>query len=345
MNMTRIVITAILILGAVNMSAYAATSTDRPVKMIFDTDMGNDIDDALALAMIHALADRGEVELLAVVLSKDNPWAAVYVDVINHLYGRPDIPVGTVRNGKTPEDGNYVRKVAERKVGAKFVYPRKLKSGADAPEAVGLLRKTLAAQPDGSVVLVSVGFLTNYARLLDSKPDAYSPLEGMELVKRKVREYVMMAGAFGPNPDGEYNVVVDADASRTVFSRWPTPIVASGFEIGAAILYPAESIDKDYGWAKDHPVAEAYRAYMEFPYDRPTWDLTAVLYAVRPDRGYFGLSPNGAISMDDKNVTRFEADRSGRHRFLTVTPEQITRVREACVFLASAPPSNLADTR
>lgn len=338
MNMSRMVIAAILILGAANMGAFADASAERPVKMIFDTDMGNDIDDALALAMIHTLSDRGEVELLAVTVCKDNPWAGVYVDVVNRFYGRPATPVGTVRNGKTPEDGNYVRTVAERKVGGKSAYPRKLKSGADAHEAVGLLRKTLAAQPDGSVVLVSVGFMTNFARLLDSKPDDASPLDGMELVKRKVREYVMMAGAFGPNPGGEYNVVEDAEAARRVFERWPTPIVASGFEIGAAILYPAESIEKDYGWVKDHPVAEAYSAYMKMPYDRPTWDLTAVLYAVRPDRGYFGLSPNGAISMDDKNITRFVADKSGRHRFLTVTPEQITRVREACVFLASTPP-------
>ncbi|MBP6964541.1 MAG: nucleoside hydrolase [Armatimonadetes bacterium] len=309
-----------------------------PVKMIFDTDIGNDIDDALALAMIHTLADRGEVELLAVTVSKDNPWAGVYVDVVNRFYGRPRTPIGTVRDGKTPDDG-YARVVAERRDGKAFAYPRRLGSGADAPEAVSLLRKTLAAQPDGSVVIVSVGFMTNLARLLDSKPDKASPLTGMELVKAKVREYVMMAGAFGPDPGGEYNVVQDAESARRVFERWPTPIAASGFEIGAAILYPAESIEKDYGWVKNHPVAEAYRAYMKMPYDRPTWDLTAVLYAVRPDRGYFGVSPNGRITMDEKNVTRFTADEKGRHRYLTVTPDQITRVREACVFLASAPPT------
>ena len=180
--------------------------------------------------------------------------------------------------------------------------------------------------------------MTNLARLLESKPDDASPLDGMELVKRKVREYVMMAGAFCKEPGGEYNVVTDAESARTVFERWPTPIVATGYEIGEAILYPAESIEKDYGWVKDHPVAEAYRAWEKMPYDRPTWDLTAVLYAVRPDRGYFGLSPKGTITLDEKNVTRFTADENGAHRFVTVTPEQITRIREACVFLASAPP-------
>jgi hypothetical protein len=74
------------------------------------------------------------------------------------------------------------------------------------------------------------------------------------------------------------------------------------------------------------------------PYDRETWDLTAVLYAVRPNRGYFGLSPAGTITVDDAEVTQFAAAESGRHRYLTVTPEQIVQVREALVQLTSQPP-------
>ena len=320
------------------MGACESKNADQSVKLIFDTDMGNDIDDALALAMIHDLADRGECELLAVTVSKDNPWAAVYVDVVDHFYGRPDVPIGVVRDGKTPDDGTYTRAVAERKVNGKFAYPRKLKSGADAPEAVGLLRKTLAAQPDGSVVVVSVGFMTNLSRLLASGPDSISPLSGKDLVARKVRLYCMMAGAFDPNPGPEYNVYIDADAAREVLDRWPTPIVASGFEIGLAITYPASSIENDFGYVTNHPIAEAYRAYMKMPYDRPCWDLTAVMYAVRPDRGYFGLSKPGTITLDSKNVTRFAETSTGKRRYLTVTPDQITRLREAFTWLASSPP-------
>jgi inosine-uridine nucleoside N-ribohydrolase len=326
-----------LVLGVWNMGACDAGKVDRPVRLIFDTDIGNDIDDALALAMIHDLADRGEADLLAVTISKDNPWAAVYVDMVNRFYGRPDVPIGVVRNGKTPEDG-YVRTVAERKQNGRFVYPRKLKSGTDAPEAVGLLRKTLAAQPDGSVVIVSVGFMTNLARLLDSGPDSESPLTGRDLIARKVRLYCMMAGAFGPTAGPEYNVYTDADAARKVFDRWPTPIAASGYEIGVAITYPASSIESDFGYVRDHPIAEAYRAYAKMPYDRPTWDLTAVMYAVRPDRGYFDLSQPGTITLDSGNVTRFAEDASGKHRYLTVTPDQITRLREAFTLMVSAPP-------
>src|ERR1022692_1199780 len=64
----------------------------RPV--IFDTDMGNDIDDALALAMLHTLTDRGECELIGVTLTNANPAAVAYVRMINRFYGRGDLPVG-----------------------------------------------------------------------------------------------------------------------------------------------------------------------------------------------------------------------------------------------------------
>lgn len=309
----------------------------QPVRMIFDTDIGNDIDDALALAEIHGLQSRGEVKLLAVTTTKDNPWAPVFVDLVNTFYGRGSIPVGAVKDGKTPDDGNYNRVVAERKDAAgKLVYPRRLRDGRDAPDAVLLLRRLLAGEADGSVTIVQVGFFTNLARLLDTQPDEASPLDGKALVAKKVKLLSVMAGWF-PSGDPEYNVKIDLAATRKLIAGWPAPIVASGYEIGEAIRYPARSIEHDFGWAKNHPVAEAYRAYAKMPYDRQTWDLTAVLYAVRPDAGYFGLSPAGRISVDEAGRTTFAEDPRGRHRILTVTPAQAARVREAFTWICSQP--------
>jgi inosine-uridine nucleoside N-ribohydrolase len=311
-----------------------------PVRLILDTDMGNDIDDALALGVIHALQSRGECELLAVTLSKDNDFAAPFVDLVNTFYRRGDIPIGVVRNGKTPEDSKYIRLPSTATDDGQPRYAHDLKSGKDAPEAVALLRRVLAAQPDASVTVVVVGFSTNLARLLDSKPDEASPLAGRELVARKVRLLSMMAGMFSDaGRQKEYNVYIDIDTAHKVFADWPTPLVTSGFEIGQAIKFPAASIERDFRYVKHHPLREAYELYQKMPYDRETWDLTAVLHAVRPDRGYFGLSPPGTITVDDQQITRFAASESGRHRYLTVTPDQITRVREALVQLASQPPT------
>ncbi len=310
----------------------------RPVKLIFDTDMGNDIDDALALGVIHALQSRGECELLAVTLSKDNDFAAPFVDLVNTFYGRGQIPLGVVRNGKTPEDSRYLTETVKASDNGHPRYPRKLQSGKDAPEAVGLLRQTLAAQPDRSVVLVVVGFSTNILRLLDSPADKHSPLSGKELVTQKVRLLSMMAGMFSEkNRIKEYNVWIDSPAAKRVFGEWPTPLVASGFEIGQAIKFPAASIERDFGYVKHHPLKQAYELYQKMPYDRETWDLTSVLYAVRPDHGYFGQSPAGRISVDALDVTQFDVADGGNQRFLTVNAEQIARVREALVQLASQP--------
>ena len=106
----------------------------------------------------------------------------------------------------------------------------------------------------------------------------------------------------------------------------------------------ATSIERDFGYVKHHPLREGYELYKKMPYDRETWDLTAVLYAVRPDRGYFGLSEPGRITVDDQQITQFEAAANGRHRFLTVTPEQVIRVKESLVQLASQPPNTLSAT-
>jgi inosine-uridine nucleoside N-ribohydrolase len=310
----------------------------EPIPLIFDTDMGNDIDDALALAVIHAFEQRGECRLLGVTLTKDNPWAAPFVDAVNTFYGRGEIPIGVVHDGKTPDDDAYIRVIAEKKApGGAPLYPHDLTDGRNAPEAVALLRKLLAAQADHSVVMVQVGFSTNLARLLDSPADAASPLVGRELVAHKVRLLSIMGGAFPPLL-AEYNIKIDLAASTRLLSQWPTEIVASGFEIGEAVLYPAASIENDFNYAEHHPVADAYRAYEKMPYDRPSWDLTAVLYAVWPDRGYFNVSPRGTIRADEGGFTRFTPDKNGKHRFLILTEEQRARVREALVQLASEPP-------
>ena len=314
------------------MAFLAAGAWAQAVPVIFDTDMGNDVDDALALAMLHALESRGECRLIGVTVTKDNSWAPVYVDLVNTFYGRGQIPVGMVKGGVTPEASKMIQTPSERRrADGSWVYPRRLASGAEAVEAVALLRRLLAAEKDGSVVIVQVGFSTNLARLLRSGPEA------VELARRKVKLLVLMAGNFA-EAKPEFNVERDVASAQVLLREWPGAIVASGFEIGNAMLFPASAVEHDFGYAKDHPVAEAYRDYKTMPYDRPTWDVTAALYAVRPDRGYFRLSPPGTISADDRGRTTFRADASGRHRYLLLDDAQRARALEAMVMLASEPP-------
>ena len=136
----------------------------------------------------------------------------------------------------------------------------------------------------------------------------------------------------------EYNIKMDVDAATALTERWPTPIVFSGFEIGVALAYPAESIEQDFAYAAHHPLAEAYILYEPPPHNRPSWDLTSVLYAVRPERGYFDLSPIGKVMVERDGKTRFAPAASAAHQYLVLRPEQRERTLEALVQLASQPP-------
>lgn len=326
--------------AGVLLTVLASFASAEPVSLIFDTDLGNDVDDTMAMAMIHAFQNRGECRLLAVTVTKDNPFAAPMVDLLNTFYGRGDVPIGMVHGGVTPQDGKYLRQVVTATDDGRPRYPHRLQSGSEAPEAVSLLRKALAAQPEKSVVLVQVGFCTNLARLLESKADGASPLSGVELVKSRVKLLSTMAGAFGEKMRGrkEYNIICDLPAARKLFAEWPTPIVASGWEIGNAIQHPAASMREDYRYVKHHPLVDAYDLYRGLKNHQPTYDLTSVLYAVRPERGYFTLSAPGRIVVQENGTTEFQPAADGPHRYLIVTPEQIAMVRETQVMLCSEPP-------
>ena len=296
-------------------------SAAAPVKVILDTDLAEDVDDAGAMAVLHALADRGEAEILGVMVSSKNEWVGPCADAINTWYGRPDVPIGYqrghqygYRNAKDP-DRETTSKYAEAVARA---FPHDLQRSSDAPDAAALYRRILAAQPDGSVTIVTVGFLTNLRNLLDSRPDEHSPLDGEALVKQKVGQWVCMGGVFPggtfPNGGGEYNVMWDTVASVRAVNDWPTAVVFSGFEIGARVKVGARLKDTPVS----NPVRACYRRYNGLT-DREAWDLTAVLYAVRGTANYWTLSEPGQCLMHARVTHGFNEwlpSPRGRHRYL-----------------------------
>lgn len=341
-------LTACLLPAVVAPSSLAqGNPSSAPVPLIFDTDIGNDCDDVLALGMIHSLQSRGLCRLAAVTITKDHDQCAPFVDAVNTFYGRGEIPIGVCRSGVTPQQSRFTTLAVAQSDG-KDRYPHDLRSGQAAPTAVSVLRKTLAAEADGQVVIVQVGFSTNLVALLRSPADDISPLTGRDLVRQKVRVLSVMAGAFTPingQPHAEYNVVEDLPSAKALAADWPGEIVYSGFEIGLALPYPAISIQRDYAYVPHHPLSEAYVLYEPPPHNRPTWDLTSVLWAVFPDRGYFDLSAAGTVTVDDRGLTTFATDNNGRHRYLVLRPDQQGRVIEALVQLSSQPPGDHAELK
>ncbi len=322
-------------------------SVSVPLPVIFDTDIGNDCDDALALGMIHSLQSRGECKLLAVTITKDHPLAAPFVDAVNTFYGNGDVPIGVCHSGVTDQEGKFngLAKVMDE---GKLRYPHDLISGVNAPDAVTVLRTALASAPDHSVAVIQVGFSTNLANLLDSKPDALSPLTGRELVEKKVKLLSMMAGAFTQISDDngqlhdhkEYNVVKDIPSTQKLATQWPTTVLWSGFEIGLNLAYPHQSIENDFGYVDHHPLSEAYVLYSPPPHDRPTWDLTSVLQAIRPEHEYFQLSPPGTVTVANDSLTTFTPNETGKHHFLIISEAMKPRTLEALQLLSSEPPKH-----
>lgn len=334
----------VLLVASVSRAAIAQHEHSS-VPLIFDTDIGNDCDDVLALGMIHALQSRGECELLAVTITKDHELAAPFVDCVNTFYGRGNIPIGVCNSGVTPEEGKFnglARKMDR--------YPHDLLSSKDAPPAVEVLREALSQSRDNSVVIAQVGFSTNLAQLLESPADSHSELNGSELVRKKVRLLSIMAGAFAQivgrngqlHDHLEYNVVQDIPSAKQLADNWPTPIVWSGFEIGLALPYPHRSILQDYRYVSHHPLAEAYVLYSPPPHDRPTWDLTSVLYAVRPHHNYFTLSASGTVTVDGNGLTTFTQANEGNSRYLILEESAKARIIEALELLSSQPPTKVA---
>ncbi len=315
--------------------SVAAEMPPKPVNLIFDTDIGNDCDDAMALAVIHALQNRNACRLLAVTLTNPDPLASRLIDAINTFYGRPDIPIGV--NPTAP-----VVLKESRFLKAALNYPHDL-DPTKAPAALALLRQTLAAAGDQSIVLVQVGFFTNLAALLDSPADKFSPLAGKELVKQKVKWLSLMAGAFAPvhaqNYFLEFNVKFDIPASVKVAKEWPTPAVWSGAEIGEAVLFPAKVVNHDFAYVPKHPVQESYQLFRATPHERPCYDLTSVLQAVWPDRDYFALSAPGKVDVLPDSFTKFLPAKDGRDRYLIVDRERSARIRELFAALVSEAPA------
>lgn len=293
------------------------------IPVIFDTDAGNDIDDVLAMQMLFNYEKADKIELLGITISKSNTYAIEYIDGYCRLNGRNDIPLGYAYNGANPEDGNYLRQTIDTIIdGNKILFPqRSIKNNI--PEGYKLLRKILAAQKDSSVVFIAVGPETNLARLLVSEPDEYSRLNGKSLVAKKVKVLSVMGGRFDEKVDHpEWNILQDLNAAQTTFKEWPTPIIASGWEIGTNILYPHQSILNDFPDSYKHPLCVSYKIYQKMPYDRETWDLTSVLQAIEPEKNYFDLSEKGTIIIDSIGQSIFSPSENGKHQYLDIQKEE-----------------------
>ena len=301
-----------------------------PVPVLFDTDMDSDCDDAGALAMLHAMADDGEVKILATVVSARHRWSAPCVEAINRYYGRPDLPVGVPRGRDTGSKigSKYAKTIAEE-------FPGKIRSYDDAPAATEVYRKILAGLPDAGAILVTVGDVTNVRDLLETAPDAHSSLDGRELVRKKIRRWVCMGGRYPEHLDPKVygNFKTDPQATVAAVRDWPGTIHFCGL---------GEEIKTGRGLREtpeNNPVRRVYELYLGKTPTRPSWDQTALLFAVRPDAPFWKLRTTGYNHIFDNGTNQWRDEPDKNHVLIEFAPGVEAKVQETIEALMVRPPA------
>jgi len=302
-------LSGIILLTIYGCSNQAPKQTEKPVKIIFDTDLGPDYDDVGALAFLHAMADSGKAEILATVSSNKHELVAPAIDVINTYFNRSGLEIGAPKSAGANMGSS--QHWADSIVGK---YPHRINTTSEASDAVSVYRKILQNQPDKSVTVVTVGFLTNLGNLLKSQPDKLSDLPGNELVRKKVTRLVSMAGWF---PKGrEFNVFIDSASSKYVFENWPGEIIFTGFEIGSKIFTGLRLIQSP---VQNSPVKDVFRISIPMSEEdrngRMSWDETAVLIAVYGTEGFFETK-RGTITVYPDGSNSWKDDPSGNHQYV-----------------------------
>jgi len=273
------------------------------VPVVFDADMESDCDDVAALGVLHALADRGEAEILATISSSTNPHTPRCMDAVNTFYRRPDLPVGAPKKG-VGRKSKYAEGVA--------ALPHDLQEPRDAAE---LYLEILGRRPDKSVTIVTVGYMTNLAELL-RRPG------GKELVEKKVKLWICMGGNFIGKPAkddlklGNVNFTTEKEGALHAIRNWPGPIlfagrevcsVPSGLKIGARFKELPAS----------HPVRLSYELYFGgVPKDRHVADLVAVLVAVRGAGERWDVESKGYMDLKDDLTFEWRYDRDPGQAYL-----------------------------
>jgi hypothetical protein len=293
------------------------------VGIVFDADLGNTIDDALALAMLFGFQGKNEARVLSVSTTKSSLNAAIFADVLVRFYTGepgpffPPMPIGLSLSGKLAAPNAMLDAVV-----GNTKYPRTIVKMNDTADPLALIRNALSAQFDQNAIVVLTGPATNLAGLLaiPSNPP---------LIAQKVRNLVVAADAL---------TLSDIPAAKRLFAEWPTPIVVAGSELGDAVPFPAASIDKDFAWSEAHPLVAAYRAYRPMPFDAPAVAMAAALYAVRPQENYFKLSDPGTVTVADNGSIRLDPAAAGKHRTLIADLTQKDRIQQLYAETASTKP-------
>ena len=319
---------AILVCGLSVLSSCSTDNEDNPVQpeqeeykgvplVILDTDIGSSTDDLFAMEMVYRYEDEGRCKLLGVVVDREGEDYAALADLMNTYFGHASVPIGIERNGfKNPKvfiDYRNLYKHTTDK--GDLMFSRTVSDYSTLPDGWKLYRQLLASQPDHSVNICSLGFVSCLTQLLASKPDDLSPLSGVELVRSKVKCLYLMAGVFTSSDEPDYNFLQAPEFAKKLFELWPrdVDVIFSPMEVGNEIEYRPETVISDINWTHIHPIKQVYMNY-NCDTGQKMWDPMAVIHAVEGDAAFL-LSERGIVTLTSKIGTSFTPSVTGNDRY------------------------------
>ena len=325
MNKVLTVLAATLVCGSILMMSCCKNDSrpewqeechDLPL-VILDTDIGSSTDDLFTMMMLYRYQEQNKCRLLGVVVDREGEACAACADVMNTYFGHGDLPVGLIRDGiRNPAVWiDYKALPTHTDSDGNLMFQRSVADYSTLPDGWQLYRQLLAAQPDHSVSIVSTGFVSCMAQLLQSGADSYSSLDGVELVRRKVKCLYLMGGVFGESEEPDFNLSQGIDFAKTFFRLWPqeVDIIFSPQEVGENIEYVPDSVIADIDWTDRHPIKQVYINYNCNTGQR-MWDPMALINAVEGD-SLFALSPRGTVTFTDRAETIFTPSLAGNCRY------------------------------
>lgn len=289
-------------LGRNLVQAEPAASSKGTKKVLLDTDIGSDIDDAVALSYLLA---QPQCDLLGITTVTGEPVKrAEMASAMCRLAGRADIPiypgaaqplVMTQRQPLAPQHAA---------LGA-WSHESRFPTG----EAVEFLRRTIRAHP-GEITLLAVGPMTNLGLLFRVDPE----------IPRLLKELVLMCGKFGPEParwgHTEWNAIVDPEATAIVFAGGAPVLRSYGLDVTMKLALPRDEVVRRFSaHAPLRQVLEFAQVWFAKQDEIVFHDPLAAVSVFAPD--VCGLERGWAtIDLRDgpeKGRTLWAADAAGRH--------------------------------
>lgn len=285
--------------------------------VIYDTDIGSSTDDLFALKILYNASKRGQCELIGGVVCRMGESKAALADLMNtHYFADAHLPLGIERNG-VEEPNEYIsyEGIADlQKEDQTTMFPRSTSDYSTLPDGWKLYRKLLADKPDRSVKICAIGFMCTLVHLLESEPDEYSPLSGVELVKQKVHSIYVMGGKFGEEslrPGYNFGHKGALEYSKRFFDLLPgeVKVYFSPSIVGDGVDYPTDLVLSDIDWTDEDPIKQVYMNY-DCNTGQRMWDALSALNLLYADL-LFDFSPAGEVYINDNDEMVYTPDPEG----------------------------------